>query len=141
MFAILLALVMLWSIGAALVGRRAVVRPVESARLDTEDRMRFALEASHVGVWEVDMRSDTVTKPTPAMRVTNRLVDFVLTASESDAVIGTQFFRVTGLLDPPTRLLRPSFLYRVAAVNIRRRQRRSQPGQAGVAARAGSRTS
>jgi hypothetical protein len=49
----------------------------------------------------------------------------VLTASESDAMIGTQFFRVTGLLDPPTRLLRPSFLYRVAAVNRRDRQRHS----------------
>jgi hypothetical protein len=67
------------------------------------------------------------------MRVTNRLVDLVLTACESDAVVGTQFFRVTGLLDPPTRLLEPSFLYRVATVNLRRRQRHSRPGQAAVA--------
>ncbi|OBI63245.1 NAD(P)/FAD-dependent oxidoreductase [Mycobacterium sp. E796] len=63
---------------------------------------------------------------TPSMRVTNRLVESVLAASESDTVVGTQFFRVTGLLDPPTRLLRPSFLYRVATVNRRGAQRYSR---------------
>jgi hypothetical protein len=60
------------------------------------------------------------------MRVTNRLVDSILTASESDASIGTQFSKVTGLIDPPTRLLRPWFLCRVAAVNLVRRQRHSR---------------
>jgi hypothetical protein len=72
------------------------------------------------------------------MRVSNRLVNFVLTASESDTFVGTQFFRVTGLMDPPTRLLRPSFLYRVAAVNLRRRQRPSQSEQVAAADRADS---
>jgi hypothetical protein len=70
---------------------------------------------------------------TALMRVTNRLVDSVLTACESDAVVGTQFFRVTGLLDPPTRLLHPSFLCRVASVNLRRAQRHSRRRQVAVA--------
>ncbi|ORW86758.1 2-polyprenyl-6-methoxyphenol hydroxylase-like oxidoreductase [Mycobacterium sp. IEC1808] len=65
---------------------------------------------------------------TPSMRITNRLVESVLAASESDTMVGTQFFRVTGLLDPPTRLLRPSFLYRVATVNRRGAQRHSLSG-------------
>ena len=62
--------------------------------------------------------------------------EFVLTALESDTVIGTQFFKVTGLLDPPTRLLQPSFLYRVARVNLRRKHNNSLPRQAAVAGHA-----
>ena len=57
------------------------------------------------------------------MRLANRLVDLVLTACESDAVVATQFFKVAWLLDSPIRLLRPLFLYRVATVNLGRRQR------------------
>jgi hypothetical protein len=38
-------------------------------------------------------------------------------------VVATQFFKVAWLLDSPIRLLRPSFLYRVATVNLSRRQR------------------
>ena len=38
----------------------------------------------------------------------------------------------TGLLDPPTRLLRPSFLYRVASVNLRGRHRHPRSGSTAV---------
>ncbi len=103
-------------------------------------RRYFRATTKAIGVaWKTGATSD-LTFPevegrrTPSMRVTNRLVDLVLTASESDAVIGTQFFRVTGLLDSPIRLLHPAFLYRVATVNLRRRQRHSQPARAAVAA-------
>jgi hypothetical protein len=60
----------------------------------------------------------------------------VLTACETDAVANAQFFKVTGLVDPPARLLRPSFLYRVAQVNLQRRQRISPRAQAAVAGHA-----
>ena len=66
------------------------------------------------------------------MRVTSRLVDLVLTACESDAVVATQFFKVAWLLDSPIRLLRPSFLYRVAIINLGRRQRHWRLGQVTV---------
>ena len=107
-------------------------------------RRYFRATAKAIGVaWRTGATSDLAFpevqgRRTPLMRITNRLVELVLTASESDAVIGTQFFRVTGLLDPPTRLLRPSFLYRVATVNRRGTQRDSSSAQAGVADRAGS---
>jgi 2-polyprenyl-6-methoxyphenol hydroxylase-like FAD-dependent oxidoreductase len=57
-----------------------------------------------------------------SMRMTNRLADWVLTACESDAVVVEKFFRVNNLIDPPVRLMQPSFISRVAAVNLRRRQ-------------------
>jgi 2-polyprenyl-6-methoxyphenol hydroxylase-like FAD-dependent oxidoreductase len=63
-------------------------------------------------------------------RVTNRCADWVLTACESDAVTVERFFRVNSFIDPPAHLLRPSFISRVATVNLRRRRGDSQPRQA-----------
>ncbi len=48
-------------------------------------------------------------------------------------MVHAQFTRVTGLVEPPSHLFDPSFIYRVATVNRRRRQRGSQPQPAGVA--------
>jgi len=53
-------------------------------------------------------------RPIP-VRMINRYVDLFLAASERDAVLTEQFFRVAGLLDPPTRLLRPAMMRRVFA--------------------------
>jgi 2-polyprenyl-6-methoxyphenol hydroxylase-like FAD-dependent oxidoreductase len=98
-------------------------------------RRYFRAAAKAIGVaWQTGATSDLALpevegRQTLSMRVTDRLVDLVLTACESDAVVATQFFRVTGLLDPPIRLLHPSFLYRVAAVNLGRRQRHWRPRQ------------
>jgi hypothetical protein len=81
-------------------------------------RRYFRETAKAIGVtWQTGATSDLAFaevegRRTPLMRVTNRLADLVLTACESDVVVGTRFFRVTGLLDPPTRLLNPSFLFR-----------------------------
>jgi hypothetical protein len=46
-----------------------------------------------------------------------------MAASESDLGVAVPFFRVNSLVDSPIRLLHPAFLYRVAAVNLRRRRR------------------
>jgi 2-polyprenyl-6-methoxyphenol hydroxylase-like FAD-dependent oxidoreductase len=92
-------------------------------------RRYFRAAAKVIGVaWQIGATDDLKIpevegRRTPSMRVTSRLVDMVLTACESDAVVATQFFKVAWLLDSPIRLLRPSFLYRVTAVNLRRRQR------------------
>jgi hypothetical protein len=102
-------------------------------------RRYFRAAAKAIGVaWQMGAGSDLAFpavegRRTPLMRVTSRLVDWVLTASESDAQVGDQFFKVTGLVDPPARFLNPLFLCRVAAVNLVRRQRDSRPAQAGAA--------
>jgi len=56
------------------------------------------------------------------MRINNKFADMVLTAVESDPVVNGQFFRVLGMLDSPTRLMRPSILARVARTNLARPQ-------------------
>ena len=105
-------------------------------------RRYFRAAAKAIGVaWQTGATSDLAFpqvegRRTPLMRVTNRLVDSVLTACESDVGVTIQFFRVTGFLDSPPRLLHPAFLYRVGRVNLQRRQSHSghlPPGQAPVA--------
>jgi len=54
-------------------------------------------------------------------RLLNAYVDRVLTAAEYDTAALSQFFRVTALVDPATRLLRPGMLWRAARANHRRR--------------------
>jgi 2-polyprenyl-6-methoxyphenol hydroxylase-like FAD-dependent oxidoreductase len=98
-------------------------------------RRYFRAAAKAIGVaWQIGAGSDLAFpevegRRTPMMRVTSRLVDWVLAAAESDVAIALQFFKVTGLVDPPARLLNPLFLSRVATVNWRRRQRNSQQRQ------------
>lgn len=53
-------------------------------------------------------------------RVTNAYIDRVLTAAESDPVVAQEFLRVVGMLQPPSRLVAPSFVRRVARSNRRR---------------------
>jgi 2-polyprenyl-6-methoxyphenol hydroxylase-like FAD-dependent oxidoreductase len=57
-----------------------------------------------------------------ATRLFNGYVDRVLTAAEFDTVVLDQFARVTTLVDPATRLLRPAIMSRAALANYRRRQ-------------------
>ena len=58
-----------------------------------------------------------------SMRFANWHTDRVLTAAESDPGVTEGFFRVMNLIDPPSRLLHPSLMLRVATADRRRRQR------------------
>ena len=90
-------------------------------------RRYFRAAAKSIGVaWQLGAGSDLAFpevegRRTPAMRISNRFADWVLTAAESDLDVGGQFFKVTGFLDPPTRLFNPAFLWRAARVNRRGR--------------------
>ena len=108
-------------------------------------RRYFRAAAKAIGVaWQMAAGSDLAFpevegRRTASMRISNRFVDWVLSACESDLKVINQFFRVTGLVDPPARLLQPAFIARVAMVNLRHRQRDSHGGLIKVAdARASS---
>jgi 2-polyprenyl-6-methoxyphenol hydroxylase-like FAD-dependent oxidoreductase len=64
-------------------------------------------------------------------RLLNVYVDRVLTAAEYDTAAVDQFVRVTSLVDPATRLLRPGMLWRAAHAK-RHRQRRGIDQRDGV---------
>jgi hypothetical protein len=44
----------------------------------------------------------------------------MLSACATDTEVLAQFFRVAGLVDPPTRLVSPSFVFRTARANLTR---------------------
>jgi 2-polyprenyl-6-methoxyphenol hydroxylase-like FAD-dependent oxidoreductase len=56
-------------------------------------------------------------------RLTQKYVRRVQTAAECDRVVASQFIRVTAFLDPPSSLIRPSVIRRVAAANRRHARR------------------
>jgi 2-polyprenyl-6-methoxyphenol hydroxylase-like FAD-dependent oxidoreductase len=56
-----------------------------------------------------------------SMRISNAYLNWVLTATETDPAVAGQFMRVTGMIDPPSRLLRPGFVARVAKAHRGRR--------------------
>ncbi len=58
-----------------------------------------------------------------ATRFFNGYVDRILTAAEYDTFAVDRFTRVTGLIDPVTRLLRPGMLWRTALAHRRRPRR------------------
>ncbi|HTY34845.1 MAG TPA: 2-polyprenyl-6-methoxyphenol hydroxylase-like oxidoreductase [Mycobacterium sp.] len=105
-------------------------------------RRYFRAAAKPIGVaWRFavggDLNLPEVEGPRPlSLRLTNRYVDRLQTAAESDIVVAEQFLKITGLIDQPTRLLHPKMMLRATTANLHRRQRDSQPEQAGVAGRA-----
>jgi hypothetical protein len=109
-------------------------------------RRYFRAAAKPIGVaWRFavggDLNLPEVEGPRPlSLRLTNRYVDRLQTAAESDIVVAEQFTKVVALIDQPTRLLHPKMMLRAATANLHRRQRDSQPEQAGVAGRADDRT-
>jgi 2-polyprenyl-6-methoxyphenol hydroxylase-like FAD-dependent oxidoreductase len=63
-------------------------------------------------------------------RLLNGYVDRVLTAAEFDPAAMEQFIRVTSLVDPATRLLRPAMMWRAASAHYRQgRRSKSELGE------------
>ncbi len=79
--------------------------------------------------WQTAVASDLslpeVPGPRPlGIRISNACLEPVMTAAESDPVVAAQFMRVTAMIDPPARLLRPAILLRVARAQHRRTGKR-----------------
>ncbi len=89
----------------------------------------FAETAKSIGVaWRMaagnDLRFPEVQgRRTLSSAVTNRCADWALAACATDAVVAERFFRVNNFIDPPSRLLHPSFAFQVAMANWRSRKR------------------
>jgi hypothetical protein len=80
--------------------------------------------------WELSANPDLALpeiEGTPPLmsRILSGYFERILTAAESDPAVVDQFTRVTALLDPATRLLRPEMVWRVARANLRKRPDRS----------------
>ncbi|MEZ0365434.1 FAD-dependent oxidoreductase [Mycobacterium sp. pUA109] len=56
-----------------------------------------------------------------SMRISNAYLNWVLNACETDPDVAAQFVRITGMVDPPSRLLRPRFVVHVAKAQPRGR--------------------
>lgn len=74
--------------------------------------------------WQTAVGSDLalpeIDGPRPvSMRVTNAYLDRVLSAAETDTVVAQEFLRVMGMVEPPSRLMRPSFVARVLRAGSR----------------------
>jgi 2-polyprenyl-6-methoxyphenol hydroxylase-like FAD-dependent oxidoreductase len=95
-------------------------------------RRFFRASAKKIRVaWQTAVGSDLalpeVVGPRPlSTRISNAFLDRVMTAAETDLTVAGQFMRVIGMIDPPTRLLRPSIVLRIAQAN---RVRRSEGRQ------------
>ena len=104
-------------------------------------RRYFRAAAKQIAVpWQMAAGSDLAFpevqgRRRTSMRLMNRFADWALTACESDMVVIERFFKVNSLVDPPVRLLHPSFMFRVATVNFRRQQRRQPAAAASETAR------
>ena len=98
-------------------------------------RRFFRAAAKTVKVaWQTAVGSDLtfpqVQGPRPlSTNLTNAYLERVMTATETDPWVTQQFLRVTGMIDPPSHLLRPAFVARVlrAAARPGVRDERPQP--------------
>jgi 2-polyprenyl-6-methoxyphenol hydroxylase-like FAD-dependent oxidoreductase len=92
---------------------------------DLARRFFRAAEAPIRQAWQLSAEADLTLPeidgtPTLMTRLFTGYVDRVLAAAECDTAVLDQFVRVTSLLDPATRLLRPGVIWRVLRANQRR---------------------
>ena len=100
---------------------------LSSGTRDLARRFFRAVAAPIRQAWELSANPDLSLPEidgTPPLltRLLNAYVDRVLTAAEYDTAAAEQFFRVTSLIDPATRLLRPEIMWRATRANHRRRR-------------------
>ena len=87
-------------------------------------RRYFRATAKSIGTaWSLGSSSDlrfpeVQGRRTPLNRLTNRYGDWMIAACAKDTTVLTQFFRVSNLIDPPIRLVSPSFVFRTARANL-----------------------
>jgi 2-polyprenyl-6-methoxyphenol hydroxylase-like FAD-dependent oxidoreductase len=75
-----------------------------------------------------DLNLPDIEGPRPlSVRIANRYADRLQRTAESDIVVAEQFLRVTGLVDPPSRLLHPKILFRVASMSWPRHSHHQPP--------------
>jgi 2-polyprenyl-6-methoxyphenol hydroxylase-like FAD-dependent oxidoreductase len=106
----------------------------------TDDLARRFFRAAAVPIrqaWQLSTNPDLALPevdgtPTLIARIFNRYVDRILAAAESDSATADQFIRVTSLVDPAIRLLRPSMVWR--ATRAKRNQQRQGIDEARVPA-------
>jgi len=93
-----------------------------------EPQRFFRAVAKHIGpTWAMNQANDHVPssvdrRRSARTRVVTWTMNKALKAAEHDIVVTERFFRVTSLVDPPTRLQDPALIARVIVGNLRRRR-------------------
>jgi hypothetical protein len=97
----------------------------------------FPAAAKPIGVaWQLavggDLSLPEVEGPRPlSVRLTNRYVDRVQAAAETDTLIAEHFLKVAGFSKPPASLMHPAVMMRVATTNWRQKRHSGATGTPG----------
>ena len=95
---------------------------------DQLQRRYFRAAAKPIGnAWQLatgaDLSLPEIDGPRPlAVRIANQYVNHLQAAASSNALVAQRFTRVMGMIDAPSRLLRPEVAARVAAASFTRRR-------------------